>query len=289
MNTDKIAVIGLGLMGKGIVHAFASHGFEVVAVRRREEDQRLDRYFETEVERGRLTQSERAEISRKITPTTDIRLTADCGVIVECIYEDPEAKRDLFSRLDRVCAPETIFASNTSSIPIAQLRENTSRRDRFVGIHFMSPVPVMKLVEIVRDSETSVETLGAAVELSKRIGKTPIVVKDSPGFVSSRLFSSYIAEAIHILTQGVSDAESIDTIAKLGMNLPIGPLKLADEIGLDIVLNVMESLHEGLGDSRYLVPQLLRTMVANGCFGKKSGKGFFEYARRSGAQLQVGK
>lgn len=279
MDIKEVAVVGHGLMGRGVIHTFASHGFKVVAVKRRVNDHRLDSYFQREIQRGRLTQEEYERINENIKVTTDIQEVESSQIIIENIQEDPMAKIKLFEQLDDICPSDTIFSSNTSSIPIGKLGKDTSRPDKFIGFHFMSPVPIMELVEIVRSMETSDETLDKIIQLSKEINKVPVVVKDFPGFASSRLVSTLVNEAAHIYMQGVAEAEDIDTIAKLGMNLPIGPLRLADEVGLDITLNTLDSLYENYKDSKYRACPLIRVMVETGHLGRKSGKGFYSYSK----------
>ncbi|NMB33545.1 MAG: 3-hydroxybutyryl-CoA dehydrogenase [Clostridium sp.] len=273
----KIGVIGHGLMGRGIIHTFAACGFTVIGVKRRENDRRFSDYLRNELEKGRITPKEHGEILSRVEVTSDIEKVADCRIVIECINEIIKYKTDLFAKLDKICSQETIFASNTSSIPIGKLGSCTNRHDRVIGLHFMSPTTIMKLVEIIESMETSDETLKTAIDITEAIGKTPVVVKDFPGFVSSRLGASIINEAIHILMQGVTDAKSVDQIAQLGLNLPMGPLRLADNIGLDVVLNTIDSLYRNYGDSKYRVPALLRVMVETGYLGKKTGRGFYSY------------
>ena len=233
--------------------------------------------MQNELEKGRITLKEHGEILSRVEVTSDIEKVADCRIVIECINEIIKYKTDLFAKLDKICSQETIFASNTSSIPIGKLGSCTNRHDRVIGLHFMSPTTIMKLVEIIESMETSDETLKTAIDITEAIGKTPVVVKDFPGFVSSRLGASIINEAIHILMQGVTDAKSVDQIAQLGLNLPMGPLRLADNIGLDVVLNTIDSLYRNYGDPKYRVPALLRVMVETGYLGKKTGRGFYSY------------
>ena len=277
MNIKKVAVIGHGLMGRGIIHSHALHGFKVVAVKRREDDHRLIDYFQRELDKKRLKQEEYDEILSNIEITTDISKVKDCQLVIESIIEDVEIKQALFKELDRICLPETILASNTSSIPIGKIGKATSRPDKIIGLHYMSPVPAMKLVEIVKSMETSEETLKIVTNTTNEISKIPVVVNDFPGFVVSRLVGALINEAIHILMQGVADVEAIDAIAKLGMNLPMGPLQLADEVGLDVGLNTLDSLYHHFKDPKYSACPLMRMMVETGYLGKKNGKGFYSY------------
>lgn len=277
MDNYKVAVIGHGLMGRGIIHSYASHGFKVIAIKRRKHDERLKEYFQREVEKKRLAKEKYHEILANIHVSTDITEVADCQLVIECISEDQEKKQLLFSKLDSICQSETILASNTSSIAIGKFTKVTNRPDKIVGLHYMSPVPLMELVEIIKTPETSEETLKTVVEITERIRKVPIVINDFPGFISSRLVVSLINEAANILMQGVTDVVSIDMIAKLGLNLPMGPLQLADEIGLDIVSNVMNSMYQSFEDSKYITCPLIKEMVEADHLGKKNGKGFYSY------------
>lgn len=277
MDINKIGVIGHGLMGRGIIHLCALHNIEIIAVKRREDDQRLHDYFRREIKKGRLTQGKYKEMMQRIEITTDLSKVSNCQIIIECISEIAEAKKTLFKELDKICSPETILCSNTSSVIIGKLASVTNRPDRVIGLHYMSPVLVMKLVEVIKTIDTSEETVSIASNFIKKISKVPVVVNDFPGFVSSRLGASLVNEAAYILIQGVADAEAIDTIAKLGLNLPIGPLRLADEVGLDITLNVLDNLYHNYKDSKYSACPLIRVLVESGYLGKKNGKGFYSY------------
>ena len=276
-KTKPVAVIGHGLMGRGVIHSYAENGFKVIAVKRRENDNRLEDHFEHEIKKGRLTKEKYNDIKNNIHSTTDLTKLAECDLIIENISEKVEQKLELFDKLENICPAETIFATNTSSIPIGKLAQKTKRPDRVIGLHYMSPVQVMPLVEIVKGLETSEKTLNTCIEINKEINKEPVVVKDFPGFVASRLVSIIVNEASFIFMQGVADAESIDEIARLGMNLPIGPLKLADLVGLDTALYTLDSLFDNFKDPKYRANPLLRTMVESGHLGKKTGKGFYNY------------
>ncbi len=281
---NKIAVIGGGTMGNGIAHTFAQYGYDVLLVDTKKEF--LDRALATirgnlerQAKKGVIGQEAIPEILGRIKPTTDLNETADRELIVEAIYEDRTAKNDLFEKLDRICPKQTIFASNTSSLPITALAAVTGRADRMIGMHFMNPVPVMKLVEIIRGLVTSDETFRTVKEICLKLDKTPVEVNDYPGFVANRLLMPMINEAAYCLMEGVASAEDIDTVMKLGMNHPMGPLTLADFIGLDVCVAILEVLHEGFLDPKYRVCPLLRKMVQAGYLGRKSGRGFYVYEK----------
>ncbi len=278
-QTTKIGVIGHGLMGRGIIHSYAENGFEVVAVKRRDNDTRLEDHFQHEMHKGRLAEATYERIQQNIMSTTDLSQITSCDLIIENISENVAQKVALFDQLETMCPPTTIFATNTSSIPIGKMAKKTKRPDKVIGLHYMSPVQVMDLVEIVKGLETSEETLDTCIAINKQINKVPVVVKDFPGFVASRLVSTLVNEASFIYMQGVADAEAIDEIAKLGMNLPVGPLKLADLVGLDTALYTLDSLFENFKDPKYRANPLLRTMVESGHLGRKTGRGFYNYKK----------
>jgi len=278
----KLVVIGAGQMGAGIAQVAAQSGHEVVLNDRTQ--QFLERGIATitknlnrNVEKGRIDAAGRDAILARIAPTTQLA-GLDVDLAIEAATEHLETKLELFRTLDRECAPRAILASNTSSISITLLGGATKRPERVIGMHFMNPVPVMALVEIIRGIATSQETYEFTRDLAVQMGKTPVEVRDFPGFVANRVLMPMINEAIYALYEGVGSAEAIDTVMKLGMNHPMGPLALADFIGLDTCLAIMQVLHEGFGDSKYRPCPLLRQYVAAGWLGKKSGRGFYTYA-----------
>jgi 3-hydroxybutyryl-CoA dehydrogenase len=279
---NAIGVIGAGTMGNGIAQVAARAGLSVVMHDVNDELLRkgmsaIDRSLQRDVEKQRITVEEKRQIVSRITPSTELTDVRNADFVVEAITENIAVKSDLFARLDRIVRDEVILASNTSSISITKLAAATSRADRFIGMHFMNPVPVMKLVEIIRGIATSDETCSTTRELVLAMGKTAIEVNDSPGFVSNRVLMPMINEAIFSLYEGVGSAEAIDQIMKLGMNHPMGPLQLADFIGLDVCLAIMNVLYDGFNDSKYRPCPLLRKYVDAGWLGRKSGKGFYEY------------
>ena len=277
-----VAVVGAGTMGSGIAQVFAQAGFGVrlqdtsppaLDRARRVIEASLSRF----IAKGSLTTAERDQTLGRISTGADLELLADTDYVVEAIVENAHAKRSLFERLDDTMRPGTILASNTSSIPIATLGSATKRPAQVLGMHFMNPVPMMPLVEIVRGRRTSEATAAVASDLSRRVGKTPVEAADSPGFISNRVLMPMINEAIYAVMEGVGTPEAIDTVMKLGMKHPVGPLALADLIGLDVCLASMEVMHTGFGNPKYRPCPLLEQMVAAGHLGRKSGKGFYEY------------
>ncbi|UCH62924.1 MAG: 3-hydroxybutyryl-CoA dehydrogenase [Fidelibacterota bacterium] len=281
-KTASVAVIGSGTMGSGITHVCAQHDHQVVLVDLSEE--LLQRGLETitknlsrQVAKQVLTKSKADTTLGRIYTTTELATARDAWLVVEAATEDTDLKCRLFTDLDNLCPPETILSSNTSSISITLLGAATKRPDKVIGMHFMNPVPVMKLVEVIRGQDTSDETHDTVVALAKGLGKTPVTVNDYPGFVSNRVLMPMINEAIYCLMEGVAEREAIDEVMKLGMNHPLGPLALADLIGLDTCLSIMQVLHSQLGDDKYRPCPLLRRMVAAGHLGRKAGRGFYEY------------
>jgi 3-hydroxybutyryl-CoA dehydrogenase len=282
MAIKTVGVIGAGTMGNGIAQVFAQSGFSVLLVdiakpmlerARASIEKSLARF----VEKGKVSAADRdAALARLIITTAIDRLT-DADFIVEAIVEQVEAKGTLFTSLDAIVRPEVIFASNTSSISITVIGAATKRPDKVLGMHFMNPVPLMPLVELIRGQRTSVESMRTASELSVALGKTPIEAADYPGFIANRILMPMINEAIYALMEGVGTAEAIDGVMKLGMNHPMGPLTLADFIGLDVCLAILNVLHDGFGDPKYRPCPLLRRMVAAGLLGRKSGQGFYSY------------
>ena len=278
----RIAVIGAGQMGNGITQVAASAGYEVLMVDIKQEF--VDRGMATIqkslsklVSKERMSQSDADETLARITTTTNRNDCADVDLVVEAVPEILELKTSIFSELDEICKPECILASNTSSISISTIANATSRPDKVIGMHFMNPVPIMKLVEIINGNQTSEATNSSVVEAAEKMGKTALSCNDSPGFVSNRILCPMLNEAILTLQEGVAEPAAIDGIMKLGMNHPIGPLALSDLIGLDTVLHIMNVLHEGLNDDKYAPADLLKTMVDEGKLGRKSGEGFYKY------------
>jgi 3-hydroxybutyryl-CoA dehydrogenase len=279
---QTIGIVGAGTMGNGIAHVAARSGYPVVLcdIRPAALEQALEtisRNMDREVARGKLSTEARTEAIARIATAGKLEALSRADFIIEAVIENIDAKLKIFQDLDSIARSEAILASNTSSISITKIASATKRPGNIIGMHFMNPVPVMNLVEIVRGLATSDQTQSVTEKLSKSLGKTPVTVNDSPGFVSNRVLMPMINEAIYCVVEGVSAPESVDEIMKLGMNHPIGPLALADMIGLDVCLYTMEVLHNGLGDPKYRPCPLLRRMVDAGYLGRKSGQGFFKY------------
>jgi 3-hydroxybutyryl-CoA dehydrogenase len=279
----RVAVIGAGTMGNGIAQVFAQAGHAVIL---RDIDEKalerartqIDRSLGKLVEKGKLAAADRTSALERIQATTEMSGLASVDLVIEAVVEKLEVKRALFAELDVLTAPAAILASNTSSISITRLGAATRRPDKVIGMHFMNPVPLMALVEVIRGQATSDETTRTVMELSRGLGKTPVEVNDFPGFVSNRVLMPMINEAIFAVYEGVARPEAIDEVMKLGMNHPMGPLTLADFIGLDVCLAILEVLHDGLGDPKYRACPLLKRMVDAGWLGRKSGRGFYVYS-----------
>jgi 3-hydroxybutyryl-CoA dehydrogenase len=282
-HIKTVAVLGAGTMGNGIAHVFARAGYKVIL---RDVEQRyLDRGLDTiaknldrEIKKGKLAEAEKGIVLSHLIPVTDISAVANADFLVEAVPERIEIKRHVLTEADHLLRDDVIIATNTSSIAITLLAALTKRPDRFVGMHFMNPVPVMVLVEVIRALQTNDVTFNDTMELAKKLGKTPVAVNDAPGFVSNRVLMPLINEAAYCVMEGVATPEAVDTIMKLGMNHPMGPLELADFIGLDVCIDIMHVLHEGLGDPKYRACPLLKKYVAAGYLGRKSNRGFYTYA-----------
>lgn len=280
----KIGVVGCGQMGSGIAQVAARSGYPVIVVEAGEELfekglRNITRLLDRAVEKGKIDEAAKDKTLANITGKTEYEDLAGCDLVIEAVTEDFTTKKEIFEELDRICTPETIFASNTSSIPIGDLAAVTGRRDKFIGLHFFNPVPVMKLVELVRTIDTAEEVLKSAREFAESLGKTVVNAKDTPGFIVNVLLVPYLLDAIRQYENGLATREDIDTGMKLGCGHPMGPLELTDFIGLDTILYIADIMFDEFKDSHYAAPPLLRRMVKAGYLGRKSGRGFYEYQK----------
>jgi 3-hydroxybutyryl-CoA dehydrogenase len=282
MAISTVGVVGCGLMGSGIAQVCAQKGFRTVV--REVNDEflarglgRVRKFLEDGVKKGKVQQADADQTLSRLSGTTSLEALKDCDLVIEAVVENLDEKKKVFAELDRACKPSTILASNTSSISIAAIASATKRADRILGIHFMQPVPIMKLVELVRPDGTSEATYKEARAFAESLGKITITAKDTPGFIVNLLLVPYLCDAVRALEKGIATKEDIDTGMELGCGMPMGPLKLADFVGLDTALHITEVLHAGLGDAKYEAPKMLRDLVKAGRLGKKSGAGFYDY------------
>ena len=279
---SRVAVVGAGTMGNGIAHVFAQAGWDTALIDVSADAlgrgmATIEKNTDRQVTKGGLTADQRRGLLSRITTSTSLDAVKDCEVVVEAATENPKIKFEVFRALSRLSPPSAILASNTSSISISEIAGHTDRPAQVVGMHFMNPVPVMKLVEVIRGKETADETARKCAEVVKGLGKVPVEVNDSPGFVSNRVLMPMINEAIFCVQDGIATADSVDQVMKLGMSHPLGPLALADLIGLDVCLSILKVLQDGLDKQKYRPAPLLETMVAAGQLGRKSGQGFYAY------------
>ncbi|SFQ95501.1 3-hydroxybutyryl-CoA dehydrogenase [Desulfoscipio geothermicus] len=283
MNIQKVFVVGAGQMGSGIAQVAAATGYSV-KLNDLHDDlvnkglKVIEKNLDRNLSKGRISEEEKQKIFSRLQKSTSLKDAHDADIVIEAAVENITIKTGIFKELDHICPTQTILATNTSSLPITEIAAATQRPDKVVGMHFMNPVPVIKLVEIIRGLATSSDTFNIVKEMSEQMGKIPVEVNDAPGFVSNRVLCPMINEAIYTVYEGIATPEAVDQVMKLGMNHPMGPLELADLIGLDTVLYIMEILHQGFGDSKYRPCPLLRKYVAAGWLGRKSGKGFYNYS-----------
>lgn len=282
MIIEKVLVIGAGQMGSGIAQVCAMSGYDVILHDLKDEFvqkgiQSISKNLNRQVEKGKIIDEEKQNILSRLTASTDLQNAAGVDLVIEAAIENMEIKSKLFTQLDEISPKHAILATNTSSLPITEIAAATKRPEQVIGMHFMNPVPVMKLVEVIRGLATTDEVYAAIEDMAKKLSKVPVEVNDFPGFVANRILMPMINEAVYTLYEGVASKEDIDSVMKLGMNHPMGPLTLADFIGLDTCLYIMETLHEGFGDDKYRPCPLLRKYVKAGWLGKKTGRGFYEY------------
>jgi len=293
MEINKVGVLGCGLMGSGITQVSAQAGFETIV---REVEQKfidkglgiVDKNLTRAVEKGKMPQEEKHGIMGRIKGTLDLGDLKDCDLIIEAVIENLDLKNETFSALDKICSDKAIFASNTSSLTVMSMAASTDRTDRFCGLHFFNPVPVMKLVEVVKTIATSKETVETCFEFCKKIGKVPILAKDNSGFIVNLLLIPYLLDSIRILEQGVATITDIDTGMKLGLNYPMGPFTLLDFVGLDTTYNIANIMFEEYREKRYAPPPLLKKMILAGYYGRKTGKGFYDYSGEKPVPMDLG-